>query len=140
MKADYKYFSSNFFKINMQNALIGIGVGIIISVVQSTFNDRFISYKNMLLNIMFSMVISLSITNSVFLYQRFLKPQKVNLWQFILVYYTCNLLGMLVGIEVSYFLVSLMFDTHYVLLGHFNDYKFTFIIVLIVGTVIYREA
>ncbi|MFD1257201.1 sensor histidine kinase [Mucilaginibacter terrae] len=137
MKGEYKYFSGTFFRINKQNALIGIGVGVIISVIQSAFNDRLLSLKGVLLNMLFSMVISLSITNSVFLYQRFLKPQKVNLWQFILVYYGCNLLGMLIGIEVSYMIVSLIFRTSYVPLAHFSDYKFTFVVVLIVGTIIY---
>jgi two-component system LytT family sensor kinase len=137
MKGDYKYFKNTFLKINVQNGLIGIGVGFIISVVQSTFNEHLLSLKRVLLNMLFSMVISLSITNSVFLYQRFLKPKKVNLWQFVLVYYGCNLLGMLVGIELSYMLVSLIFNTPYVALVHFSDYKFTFVIVLIVGTIIY---
>ena len=137
MKGEHKYFNSTFLKINGQNAFIGIGVGIIISVIQAAFNDHLLSLKRVLLNMLFSMVISLSITNSVFLYQRFLKPQKVNLWQFILVYYGCNLLGMLIGIELSYMIVSLIFNIPYVALAHFADYKFTFVIVLIVGTIIY---
>jgi hypothetical protein len=76
MKGDYKYFKNTFFKINVQNGLIGIGVGFIISVIQSTFNEHLLSLKRVLLNMLFSMVISLSITNSVFLYQRFFKAQK----------------------------------------------------------------
>jgi LytS/YehU family sensor histidine kinase len=44
---------------------------------------------------------------------------------------------MFVGIELSYFIVSLLFDTRYTPLKHFDDYKFTFVIVLIVGTIIY---
>jgi sensor histidine kinase YesM len=93
--------------------------------------------KNVLLTIMFSVIITLSITNSVILYQRYLKPQKVNIWKFVAVYYACNLLGMFVGIELSYFILSLLFRTTYTPLKHFDDYKFTFVIVLIIGTIFY---
>ncbi|WP_345950170.1 histidine kinase [Mucilaginibacter sp. PAMB04274] len=138
MKGDYSYYSGSFLKLNRNNAAIGVIVGLCLCAVQSVFRERIMATKDILMTIMFSIVITLSITNSVYLYQRFLKPKKkVNLWQFILVYYVCNLLGMFIGVELSYFFVSLIFHLKYVPLAHFNDYKFTFIVVLIVGTIIY---
>jgi len=106
-------------------------------IVESVFNNQLLSARRMLLTIMFSLLITLSITNSIFFYERFLKPQKLSIWKFILVYYACNLLGMFIGVEISYLLVSLIFKIPYAPLSHTADYKFTFVIVLIVGTVIY---
>jgi len=137
MGANYKYFNESYFRVSRQNSLIGIMVGVTISALQSLFSEHFISAKTALLNILFSLLITLSITNSAFLYERFLRPQKTNLWQFVLVYYSCNLVGMFIGVELSYLIVSLIFQVPYVPLSHLSDYKFTFIIVLIVGTVIY---
>jgi len=137
MEGKYKYFNESYFRVSLNNAFIGIGVGTMISVLQSVFSERFISAKNTLLNILFSLLITLSITNSVFLYERFLRPQKTSLWQFVLVYYGCNVVGMFVGVELSYLTVSLIFQVPYVPLSHLSDYKFTFIIVLVVGTIIY---
>lgn len=137
MNNKYKYFSESYFRISRQNALIGILVGVTLSALQSVINNRLVGAKIWLLNMLFSLLITMSITNSVFLYERFLRPQKTSLWQFLLVYYGCNLIGMFVGVELSYLIVSLIFQVPYMPSSHLEDYKFTFIIVLIVGTVIY---
>lgn len=137
MKAELNYHNGSIARINLINSLIGLIVGICICAVQSASSNQFMPVKNLLLNIMFSIIITLSITNSVILYQRYLKPRKVNLWHFVIVYYACNLLGMLIGIELSYLIVSLLFKTSYTPLKHFSDYKFSFVIVLIVSTIIY---
>jgi len=137
MKREYSYFTGSYWRHNLRNAIIGIGVGLIIIIVESVFNNQLLSTKRTLLTILFSLLITLSITNSVFFYQRFLKPQKLSIWKFVLVYYTCNLLGMFIGVELSYLLISVIFQTQYVPFSHTGDYKFTFTIVLIVGTVIY---
>jgi len=137
MGANYKYFNESYFRVSRNNALVGVMIGVMISALQSVFSNRFIGAKATLLNVLFSLLITLSITNSVFLYERFLRPQKTNLWQFVLVYYGCNLVGMFIGAELSYLIISLIFQVPYVPLSHISDYKFTFIIVLVVGTVIY---
>jgi two-component system LytT family sensor kinase len=138
MKAvKYRYFDKKFFRINGQNALVGLGIGLIICVVQTVFNEKMMSGRAALMTTMFSLVITLSITNSVFFYERFLKPQEVSLWQFITVYYGCNLLGMVIGVELSYLIVAFVLGGEYHFLTHYADYKFTFVVVLIVGTVIY---
>ena len=137
MGAEYKYFNDSYFRVSRRNAFIGVIVGVIISALRSVFSERFVSAKTLLLSILFSVLITLSITNSVFLYERFLRPQKTTLWQFVLVYYGCNFIGMLVGVELSYIIVALIFHTPYVPMSHVGDYKFTSVIVLIAGTVIY---
>jgi two-component system LytT family sensor kinase len=135
--AEYRYFDKKYFRINGQNALVGLGIGLVICIVQTVFNEKLMSGRSALMTTMFSLVITLSITNSVFLYERFLKPEKVSLWQFISVYYGCNMLGMVIGVELSYLIVAFLFGGEYHFLTHYSDYKFTFVVVLIVGTVIY---
>jgi two-component system, LytTR family, sensor kinase len=137
MKGNYSYYSGSFLKLNRNNALIGILVGLCICIIQSIFRERLLSAHQIMMTIMFSVVITLSITNSIYLVQRFFKPQKTNLWKFVVIYYACNLVGMFIGIELSYLLVSLIFHIDFVPLSHFSDYRLTFVVVLIVGTIIY---
>ncbi|WP_457126315.1 sensor histidine kinase [Mucilaginibacter sp. HD30] len=119
---------------NIRYGLIGIAIGVIINIIISALNAHFSSMREMLLNILFSLFISLSITNSVFVYERYLRNCKSNLWAFIAGYYLCNLIGMVIGAELSYFIVSVIFKTHYSFLNHLQDYRFNVVIVLIVGT------
>ncbi|MDT3403261.1 sensor histidine kinase [Mucilaginibacter terrae] len=137
MKRERGYFQNSFWYHNKRNSIVGIGVGIIIVIIKSTFNNHLLPLQRAVFTVMFSVLITLSITNSVLFYARFLKPQKLSVWKFILVYYICNLLGMFIGVELSYLIISLIFQTSYIPLSHVGEYKFTFIIVLIVGTVIY---
>jgi sensor histidine kinase YesM len=137
MKTKNRFFNGSLASINGNNAVVGVIVGLTVSILQSVIRNRVISTKAILFNTLFSLVITLCITNSVYVCMKYIKPQKGNLWKFIPVYYGCNILGMLIGIELSYMIVSLIFHTPYFPLKHFDDYKFTFVVVLIVGTVIY---
>jgi LytS/YehU family sensor histidine kinase len=59
------------------------------------------------------------------------------MWHFILVFYGCNILGMLIGIEVSYLAVDLIFHIPFHFLSNFSNYGFSFLVFAVVGTVIY---
>lgn len=137
MKVDHKIINTSILRANLKNLPVSLLVGVLICVVRSVFVKKMMPPRDMLLTVMFSVVITMSITSSLYLYERFLRPQRVSLWVFIVAYYACNLLGMLIGVEVSYMLVSVIFRTPYVPLQHFADYRFTFVIVLIVGTILY---
>ena len=122
---------------SLQYAAVGVGVGLVISAFRSAARGEFISLQNMLMNIMFSVVITLSIANSVYLFQLLLLKDKVKAWQLMLFYYGCNIIGMLVGIEIAYLLVSLIFHEPFRFLQHYADYRFSGLIVIVVGTIIY---
>jgi two-component system LytT family sensor kinase len=119
---------------NIRNGLIGIAIGIAINLILSALNGHFSSMREMLLNILFSLFIALSITNSVFVYETYLRSGKNTLWTFIAGYYLCNLIGMVIGTELSYLIVSAIFKTPYSLVNHLQDYRFSLVIVLVVGT------
>lgn len=122
---------------NIRYALIGLIVGLVIVTFKSAVVGRFLNLQAALINCMFSVVITLSIANSLFLFDLLLRRGKVKSWQLILVYYACNGLGMLIGIEISYWLVSFIFNSPFHFLQHYPEYRFSGVIVLVVGTLIY---
>jgi len=112
-------------------------VGLVIVVFKSAADGAMLPIASALVNIMFSVVITLSIANSFFLFEYLLIREKCQGWLLILVYYSCNALGMLIGIEISYALVSLIFNVPFHFLQHYQEYRFCAVIVLVVGTIIY---
>lgn len=123
-------------RTNIKYAGIGILVGLFISALISVFAGHFISLRNAMLNILFSFFITLSIANVIAFVQTFLSPRLQHYWKFVLIYYTCNLVGMFIGIELSYGIVSLLFNVPYSLIGHIDDYKVNVFITLVIGTLI----
>ncbi|RZK17261.1 MAG: hypothetical protein EOO43_13665, partial [Flavobacterium sp.] len=121
---------------NIKYAVIGIVVGVFISVIVAIFSPNGIRLQGALLNMLFSFFITLSIANIIGLVQRYFSPKANNFWKFVLVFYSCNLLGMFIGMELSYLIVSLIFNIEYSLMNHIGDYKFNIFITLVIGTLI----
>ena len=121
-------------KVNIRSIVFGTAIGILISVFVSIANSKIVSLKEFCLHTLFSLFISAGITNSVYLYERFLRPCRYNFWQFLAGYYTCNLVGMILGTEMSFIIISLTLHVPYIPLNHLNDYKYNLVIVFIAGT------
>ncbi len=127
---------NGFLKANIKYGLIGIVVGVLMSVFIGLFNPNGIETKNVLLNVLFSTFITLSIANIVALVQCYFTPAKIGFWNFVGIYYICNLIGLFIGVELSYLIVSLIFDVSYSFVGHAEDYKFTTLMTVVIGTLI----
>ena len=123
-------------RTNIKYATIGLAIGVLLSLFIGLFNDRGISTRNVLLNILFSLFITLSITNVIAIVQRCFTPNGNGFWKFVLIYYLCNVIGLFIGIELSYLLVSFILNVPYHFLHHASDYKFTTLISLVIGTII----
>lgn len=123
-------------KTNLKYSAIGVLVGLVMSVFAGVFNPNGVQLRNVLLNILFSLFITLSIANIIGVVQRYLTPKAGHFWKFIVVFYICNLAGMFIGIELSYFIVSLIFNTAYHFSDHAGDYKVTCFITFVIGTLI----
>lgn len=123
-------------RTNVKYAIIGILVGLLISAFAVVFSPNGIQLRNVLLNSLFSFFITLSIANIIGLVQCYFTPKAHNFWRFVVVYYLCNLLGMFIGMELSYLIVSLIFNIEYSLMNHIGDYKFNIFITLVIGTLI----
>lgn len=123
-------------RTNIKYSAIGLIVGVIISIIIALFSPNGIRLQNVLLNMLFSFFITLSIANIIGLVQCYFSPKSHNFWKFVLVYYTCNLFGMFIGMELSYLIVSFIFNVEYSLMNHIGDYKFNIFITLVIGTLI----
>jgi len=132
-----RYFKRSFGKRNLLYGLVGLVTGILISAFESALNAKLLQPKDIISNLIFTTLITLSITNSMYLFARFWRSKKTPMWHFILVFYGCNILGMLLGIEVSYLAVDLIFHIPFHFLSNFSNYRYSFLVFAVVGTVIY---
>ncbi len=134
---DTRYFDRPFLKTNLRYGLIGPMAALVISLFESIVANKLIHLQHIVGNLIFSLVITLSIVNSMYLLLSFWKPKKGAVWQFIAVYYGCNLLGMLIGIELSYAVVSIVYHVPFNFMSHASDYRFNFLIILVISTIVY---
>jgi sensor histidine kinase YesM len=117
--------------------MVGIATGLFISAFESAIEAKLILPTRILSNLIFSTLITLCITNSLYLFGRFWRSKRSPAWHFLLVFYCYNLLGMLVGIELSYLAVDFIFHVPFHIFGNFTDYQYSFFVFAIVGTVLY---
>jgi two-component system, LytTR family, sensor kinase len=132
-----RYFNRSFGKINFLYGLAGLATGLLISAFQSALINKLIPPRDIISNLIFSTFITLSITYSIYWFASFWRSQKNPLWYFILVFYGCNILSLLIGIEISYLAMDLIFNLPFHFLSHFTVYRFSVVTVLIVATIIY---
>jgi two-component system LytT family sensor kinase len=132
-----KYFNRSLVKTNVLYGLMGVAIGLTITIFECVINDKIVPSVNIIANLIFSTVIALSITNSIYLFACFWRSENRFAWQFILIYYSCSILGTLVGIEISYLAVSFIYSVPYHFLNHFDVYRFSLLIVVAVNTIIY---
>ena len=120
---------------NIKYGIIGLLVGAVMSLFVVAFSKNGISFKDVGINLLYSTLITLSIANMVAQYQCRFNPSNVSFWKFILGYYLCNLVGMVIGMELanlihSAFIGSLIapFQLHY--------YRTTAVLAMVVGTLV----
>ena len=112
-------------------------VGVLLCAFVSVIDNKLIPLNDIVSNLIFSTLITLSITNSIYIFTCFWRSKEKPLWHYLLIFYGCNMLGMLIGIELSYLAMALIFHAPYHFLSHFSTYRFSFLVVIIVGTIIY---
>lgn len=130
-----KIFQHRIVQQNIKYIGVGILVGLSLSLLIAGLNSKGISARQVLFNILFSVFISLGISNVFAIFQRHSTKFTRHFWQFILLYYGCNIIGMIVGIEISYFIISLFYEMNYEPFNHLADYRSISVIVIIVGTI-----
>lgn len=131
-----RFKEGGFLKTNIKYGLIGIIIGLILSVIYGNLKYGGIDIKNFLFNILFSLFITLSIANVFMLTQKYFSAVKIGFWKFVGVYYLCSLVGLFIGIELSYFIISLIFKINFEFGTHVSDYKSTSLICIIISTLI----
>lgn len=136
MQERSKYIQAGVLKTNLYNLLGGMGIGLIICLFISAERGAFVDAGTLFLNILFSVLIGAGVCNGILLAQSLFKLNYERFWAFIVVYYIFSLLGMVIGIEAGYFLISLSTGTPFTLF-HVENYMFSALIVVIVCTVLF---
>ena len=120
---------------NIKYGFIGLSVGAVMSLIVAVFSKNGIPIRDVMINLLYSTTITLSIANVVVQYQCRFNPNNISFWKFILGYYICNLIGMVIGMEVANLIHSL-FIGFKIESFQIEYYRTTAVIVMIVGTLI----
>ena len=120
---------------NIKYGIVGLSVGAVMSLLVAVFNSNGVSTREVFINVLYSTTITLSIANVVAQYQCRFNPNNISFWKFILGYYLCNLVGMVIGMELAN-LIHSAFIGFKVESFQLSYYKSTSVIVMVVGTLI----
>lgn len=131
----FKIKENTLLHTNIKYGIIGISVGAVMSLFVAVFNRDGVSMRDFLVNVLYSTSITLCIANVVAQYQCRFSPTNVSFWKFLLGYYGCNLIGMVIGMEVAN-LIHSVFVSFKIESFQMTYYRPTAVMVLVVGTLI----
>lgn len=128
---------NNWWQNNVSGLVIGLVIGILINLFGALFSDQRISINQVLGTFIFSIIISLSISN-VICFARFILAKDLNSkWLSIIAYYGGCILGMFIGTELSYLVLWQFFGVSYRFLGHPQQLAFNLTIAVMVCSVLF---
>jgi len=123
-------------KVNSYGLVTGMGIGLILYFLNCAFKGEWIDLKSLFFQLLFSVVITFCIINSIFISQKLLKLTNEKGWLFLVVYYLSSIIGMLIAIEVIYLMRAWIYNLEYHFF-HLEEARSSIMIVIIVCTVIY---
>jgi len=135
-KKGIRFIYASWLKANFYNLMLGTVIGLLLTLLISAYKGQWIGWRSMYFQLLYSIIISLCITNVIYIPQKYLLFKKQNGWLFILVYYISGFIGMFIAIELIYLLRAWLFKEQYHFL-HWEDVRFSSIIVVISCTIIY---
>jgi two-component system LytT family sensor kinase len=131
-----KYISQSWWKSNLIYLAIGMAIGLILSLLISAFNGAWIGSKGLSFQVLYSSIISLCITNCIYISQKLLFFSKKTFWVYIMIYYGSCISGMLIAIELIYLVQAWLYGVPYHFF-HLQDTLFSTIVVVIICTIIF---
>lgn len=123
--------------INLQGLLIGVFVGTVINIFTLIFSEFQLRFPHMMATYMFSIVISLSISNVICFAKYVLSKNIKGKWLPIITYYGGCIFGMIIGTELSYILLWQFWGEPYVFLGHPDQIAFNLTIAVMVCSILF---
>jgi hypothetical protein len=126
----------NLLRANLKYGSIGLTVGAILTVIHGVYDARGFSWQNVFINILYSCLITLSITNSVFVYEHFLRPKTTSFWKFVAGFYCCCLVGLFIGTELSHLVIWWAFNKRFCFKDSMADYTFNAFVVIVVSSIL----
>jgi two-component system, LytTR family, sensor kinase len=136
MDTEVSFKEDNLLLANLKYGGIGLSVGAILTVFHGVYDAHGFLWQNAFINILYSSTITLSITNSVFIYERFLRPKTTSFWKFVAGFYCCCLVGLVIGTELSHLVIWRVFNKHFCFNDSLSDYKFNAFVVIVVSSIL----
>jgi two-component system LytT family sensor kinase len=136
VEEEAEFIKESWLKLNLKYMGVGTGIGLTLSLLLSAFNGSWLGYRQLTFQMLFSVIITLCITNSIKISQRLIKINKNRFWVCIIIYYLSSMLGMLLAIEMIYLVQSWLFHKEYNFF-HSRDIAFSSLLVMIICTIMY---
>ena len=130
----FRHYNS-WVKLNLGSLAIGVLIALLVTVTIGLVSG-WPSREQLLVSLMFGLIIGFCIANSIYVINLFGKRKRGHGIWFLLAYYGLTLMGMAIGVELTYVLVSLLFGTPYRFF-HLEDLKINAFVVVVLTTVIY---
>lgn len=131
-----KRFKNIWLRLNIQAIVVGLIIGTVINTFFYIIRDGWIT-ERVLLTYLISYMITMSITNMISLSQHIMHKKYKNKWTIPILFYFSLIVGMILGTELTFFLISMIYKKSYNFIGHLDDLKFNLFIALVVGTIVY---
>ncbi len=132
-----KLVKNSFLRTNLTGLVIGLGVGLVLNFFSYGISTREVNWSNIWLTFMFSILISLAISNIV-CFAEYLFSRNINyLWVAVLGYYGGSLIGVAIGHELAQLIVCWIYDMPYEFWSHINSLKQSLTIGVIVCSILF---
>lgn len=79
----------------------------------------------------------MSVSNIIALSQHIMNKSYRNKWTIPFIFYLSLIIGMIIGTELTFFFIALIYKQNFDLFTHIEDLKFNLFIALVVGTIVY---
>ncbi len=131
-----KYIHNKWLRLNFQAIIVGLLIGGILNVLTYILSNGWRT-ERVIITFLVSYMITMSITNTIALSQAITHKKFKKKWNEPAIYYLALLVGMLIGTELTFFFISLLYNQPFQLFTHINDLKFNLFMAVIVGTIVY---
>lgn len=119
---------------NLFGLLLGLIIGHCIILFNTLFTGRPIELKRSGIVLIFSVMICISIANTVTFLARYLMQRFVDSRILVLAFYLTCIIGMIIGTELSFLVLTLLFDVNFSLMVHLNQLGLNLIISIVVSS------
>ncbi|WP_051292786.1 sensor histidine kinase [Olivibacter sitiensis] len=128
--------TSSWTSTNLRYGLLGIGIGFCVYLLNCLFRKELLPLRYLFVSVSFGLVITFVISNIIYVAHATKILRWENVWLGFPVYYLLSLAGMLVGVELTYAIISPVLGWSSTF-PHWGDYPFDAFLVLLVCTIIY---
>lgn len=126
---------SSWLRVTLYAVLLGIGIGLVLSILISVIDGKWIGTRRAVFQFVFSCAIGFFVSNSIHFSKRLWAGKGTHIF-YVTLYYLFSLAGVFVAIELIYYIFAYLFNTPYTFF-HKSDFLFSSVITLIVSTVSY---